>query len=293
MPTGGRLWLLYGSSPRAWGKDRRIKAITINPRIIPTCVGKRARQCPTWRASADHPHVRGEKRLIPVFSVPFSGSSPRAWGKVRSSLKSFRNVRIIPTCVGKRGGYLIPLSGNTDHPHVRGEKWLSVSCFLCLNGSSPRAWGKDIDLDSMDSDLRIIPTCVGKSSKGYEVETDFTDHPHVRGEKGMRNIASCSSFGSSPRAWGKESRYGFHPSPPRIIPTCVGKRQFSGAGLSAMTDHPHVRGEKSPRKYVRPSIIGSSPRAWGKVEVACCRDFHGRIIPTCVGKSPLFFRRLR
>ena len=91
-----------GSSPRAWGKGAVCWARGTMPRIIPTCVGKRHGGCCTEEKSADHPHVRGEKAVCHS-RLPFkNGSSPRAWGKGRRCARTFRGMRIIPTCVGKR-----------------------------------------------------------------------------------------------------------------------------------------------------------------------------------------------
>ncbi len=50
-----------GSSPRAWGKGRQYIHALLSARIIPTCVGKSAARVSSTLASADHPHVRGEK----------------------------------------------------------------------------------------------------------------------------------------------------------------------------------------------------------------------------------------
>jgi len=50
-------------------------------------------------------------------------------------------------------------------------------------GSSPRAWGKVRDNNSVERRCRIIPTCVGKRRNKRSDKGSVTDHPHVRGEK--------------------------------------------------------------------------------------------------------------
>ena len=91
-----------GSSPRAWGKATGQASLRTPSRIIPTCVGKRARFRGFAHVQPDHPHVRGEKSVVYVVAINEGGSSPRAWGKVVFLPCGLRRVRIIPTCVGKR-----------------------------------------------------------------------------------------------------------------------------------------------------------------------------------------------
>ena len=173
----------HGSSPRAWGKARRERShgdlnriiptcvgksadpawARVGLRIIPTCVGKSERYALAGVECADHPHVRGEKRVRGASTCPQAGSSPRAWGKVQRGGHRNAVSRIIPTCVGKSGAASAASLLFTDHPHVRGEKSLALSALPRLAGSSPRAWGKGRLPFVWIENPRIIPTCVGKS----------------------------------------------------------------------------------------------------------------------------------
>ncbi len=107
----------------------------------------------------------------------------------------------------------------------------------------------------------------------------------MRGEKVQGPRAGAVSLGSSPRAWGKGGRTRFPRRCPRIIPTCVGKRDDNAPNLNPFQDHPHVRGEKDVPPQTLPRHAGSSPRAWGKGAGAHEDSASLRIIPTCVGKS--------
>jgi len=280
----------FGSSPRAWGKGRFRQWGRGVPRIIPTCVGKSAAPAPARSAHPDHPHVRGEKYSPTGRAQKSVGSSPRAWGKVALKDECCPNQRIIPTCVGKRGGAVAVILRAPDHPHVRGEKLRAIRNVLETVGSSPRAWGKDFFTAPPDTQTRIIPTCVGKRSVFPMPCFCSPDHPHVRGEKAKSPSAAISLAGSSPRAWGKDTRRMQKVGGRRIIPTCVGKSAQKCHQSTSTADHPHVRGEKGRGGYTHTSIRGSSPRAWGKGWVAAELDNDGRIIPTCVGKSPKPFR---
>ena len=172
----------------------------------------------------------------------------------------------------------------TDHPHVRGEKSTSRRVMSRSSGSSPRAWGKASRVSGNQRSRRIIPTCVGKRHVCTAHRCMRPDHPHVRGEKYVVGGLRGELFGSSPRAWGKDSRLCRVPRAGRIIPTCVGKRARKTISRPQESDHPHVRGEKS-RLTGRPKpSTGSSPRAWGKGTRPHDRHLGSRIIPTCVGK---------
>ena len=172
-----------------------------------------------------------------------------------------------------------------DHPHVRGEKPKTVSASRLIDGSSPRAWGKDRIKERMSTMRRIIPTCVGKRYSTNDPPPRTPDHPHVRGEKSASGSTMSHVNGSSPRAWGKGKCRGGSRGSPRIIPTCVGKSVGTSVQTKVHSDHPHVRGEKGKLAGEFSGRAGSSPRAWGK-EHSDPTDAHvDRIIPTCVGKS--------
>jgi len=66
---------------------------------------------------------------------------------------------------------------------VRGEKSRASAVSLRFVGSSPRAWGKGEISTAHLPELRIIPTCVGKSAVSSSTRAQTLDHPHVRGEK--------------------------------------------------------------------------------------------------------------
>ena len=153
---------------------------------------------------------------------------------------------------------------NSDHPHVRGEKTPPDERRAQIPGSSPRAWGKVQQTRNIIDSQRIIPTCVGKRPFNFRITKPWTDHPHVRGEKADISHAVEGFNGSSPRAWGKARAVCRARRAMRIIPTCVGKSLAAFAGRKAVSDHPHVRGEKLVDARKERRRIGSSPRAWGK-----------------------------
>ena len=174
---------------------------------------------------------------------------------------------------------------NSDHPHVRGEKTPPDERRAQIPGSSPRAWGKVQQTRNIIDSQRIIPTCVGKRPFNFRITKPWTDHPHVRGEKEDISHAVEGFNGSSPRAWGKARAVCRARRAMRIIPTCVGKSLAAFAGRKAVSDHPHVRGEKTAICGNNRRLPGSSPHAWGKGFGVSVMLVFIRIIPTCVGKS--------
>ena len=127
---------------------------------------------------------------------------------------------------------------------MRGEKDRDAEQVGAADGSSPRAWGKEVPLNKSLKSPRIIPTCVGKSVARRLRPRKSSDHPHVRGEKHPSPPYGAHSRGSSPRAWGKGITCPLYATGERIIPTCVGKRNMLGFQRMIPADHPHVRGEK-------------------------------------------------
>ena len=219
--------------------------------------------------------MRGEKGnyLLPLRRA--IGSSPRAWGKARTTEAMACGSRIIPTCVGKRPTSRDLASRSPDHPHVRGEKFVGVHCPRLHGGSSPRAWGKEQTAVTEEIRDWIIPTCVGKRRAGALLLVRRII-PACVGK--MSRAADAVVVGSS-HAWERITRYRetlFR----RIIPMW-GKDNVS-VTISEKTDHPHVRGERQQRPYRvdadHPTCVGkrkmaqrniyqrvgSSPRAWGK-----------------------------
>ena len=155
---------MEGSPPRVWGKGKKIFLFVLAFRITPTCVGKRIVFRKALHILKDHPHVCGEKFGRLWWHPARKGSPPRVWGKVCLSSDVPIDIRITPTCVGKRSEVDRTESYQKDHPHVCGEK-LRMKIILLMNlGSPPRVWGKAEPSVPDEPILRITPTCVGKSA---------------------------------------------------------------------------------------------------------------------------------
>ena len=93
--------------------------------------------------------------------------------------------------------------------------------------------------------------------------------------------------GTSPHAWGKHKHSWANPRKSRNIPTCVGKTVVFRKEFIETSEHPHMRGENKPRKFINALRNGTSPHAWGKLAEGLVPPNHVRNIPTCVGKTDM------
>ncbi len=185
-----------GSPPRAWGKVPESLLEAIERGFTPTGVGKSHPRVPLAARARVHPHGRGEKVPDPSWLTEQTGSPPRAWGKVppsppppfppgsppRAWGKGHASGRqatyrgFTPTGVGKSFPGWVRLLSCSVHPHGRGEKHCYSPVPLCVSGSPPRAWGKDIRGINPERDEGSPPRAWGKGrvSCGSPGTTRFT-----------------------------------------------------------------------------------------------------------------------
>ena len=152
---------------------------------------------------------------------------------------------------------------------------------------------------------RFTPTCVGTTIGGQTAQMISAVHPHVRGDNihlfaigalfsgspprawGQRCNRRCfvTRHGSPPRAWGQPAGRSGHSAVRRFTPTCVGTTGLVPKKVSAISVHPHVRGDNDDTVGVSPDSNGSPPRAWGQLGGAINAVLLPRFTPTCVGTT--------
>ena len=142
--------------------------------------------------------------------------------------------------------------------HQRGCKTMQHSC-----GSSPRVWGTPSSTKLIKIPPRFIPTCVGNTTLGIDINDKATVHPHVCGEHIIDTQKSAIDIGSSPRVWGTQGWHVLLQVFLRFIPTCVGNTSKTDGNSFIKTVHPHVCGEHIITLSAEPLNYGSSPRVWG------------------------------
>ena len=120
-----------GSSPLARGKSGEAFTGIYELGFILTRAGK-IRQCGLASSSLSvHPHSRGENDDNLPVTVPCSGSSPLARGKLDNVDASTTQHRFIPTRAGKITLGLARPAGAPVHPHSRGENSTRVKAGQC------------------------------------------------------------------------------------------------------------------------------------------------------------------
>ena len=217
-----------------------------------------------------------------------SGSPPRARGKVPYCLRRIGWRRITPACAGKRGCSLWFDLLIGDHPRVRGEKRADADETAQQMGSPPRARGKVLVAHTLAVERGITPACAGKSSLVRFLGRADMNHPRVRGEKFIEQLALDLPRGSPPRARGKVERKGKNSALTGITPACAGKRSPYTVTFGRSWDHPRVRGEKWSAIWPVAWRWGSPPRARGKAQNREMQKGEKGITPACAGKSASF-----
>jgi len=98
-------------------------------------------------------------------------------------------------------------------------------------------------MSEQESDLRTIPTHVGRTKLRAREGALLADHPHARGENNSVHPSVASDVGPSPRTWGEPCPRFAVPDIFRTIPTHVGRTPWTDVLRDAWSDHPHARGE--------------------------------------------------
>ena len=213
-----------GSPPRGRGKGMISPPFDNPKRITPAWAGKSLYAELGVGAPRDHPRVGGEKILLRRRGRRALGSPPRGRGKEAGCFAAAIAGGITPAWAGKR-----PLSACQpffagDHPRVGGEKALSCSCVIYLQGSPPRGRGKEENIALIRACFRITPAWAGKSRRRPTQGWIFRDHPRVGGEKIDGKKANAYYEGSPPRGRGKAWKPGEKRPESGITPAWAGKR---------------------------------------------------------------------
>ena len=223
---------------------------------------------------------------MPAKSAPdLFGPSPRGWGNLSPHFMVTCPVRAIPTRVGKSRPDRPGPRPRAGHPHAGGEIELVREYLAGSNGPSPRGWGNPTRRQPALAGRRAIPTRVGKSPSGNQIDVCDAGHPHAGGEICVAPRTTPRQDGPSPRGWGNRLRRFNRQRPRRAIPTRVGKSGGKGLEARRGAGHPHAGGEIF--RVLKPEgvLIGPSPRGWGNQSTSAGVPLGTRAIPTRVGKS--------
>ena len=212
-----------------------------------------------------------------------SGSSTRARGLPRQTVRAAGVLRIIPACAGFTRRPRRPRPPPPDHPRMRGVYVDVMTISAHRAGSSPHARGLLRRRRDSPSWGGIIPACAGFTARVIATAGFRGDHPRMRGVYGARARGNRRHEGSSPHARGlPDGGHGVGQAD-RIIPACAGFTPGRSRCCSRWGDHPRMRGV-----YLRPAwgaqdSAGSSPHARGLLGDKGLVRPGGRIIPACAG----------
>ena len=278
---------LYGSPPRAWGRQHLPLLVEVVNRFTPTCMGT---------TSSCGSSVRRAY-----------GSPPRAWGRRHNNLLNRVEPRFTPTCMGTTPSSSESQRSGTVHPHVHGDDAALMAATHFAAGSPPRAWGRRMGRCTSQNLRRFTPTCMGTTPRSSPATPPAAVHPHVHGDDvlGTPRVRYRTRF--TPTCMGTTSDQSptapvlpVHPhvhgddeticsefiSQIRFTPTCMGTTTYPTRNLRGATVHPHVHGDDCS-SYSWPCCIhGSPPRAWGRRMFKSSRRLKRRFTPTCMGTTP-------
>ena len=151
----------------------------------------------------------------------------------------------------------------TDHPRIRGEHEFPLLSGQNSLGSSPHTRGAPEPPDSATSSHRIIPAYAGSTSTGSSSSARRADHPRIRGEHVLDQLADAAAHGSSPHTRGALMSAASPSPPPGIIPAYAGSTVLHCTRVNRLRDHPRIRGEHAPAVDVDVTFQGSSPHTRG------------------------------
>ena len=191
------------------------------------------------------------------------GSPPRSWGIPLGLGALLPRDRFTPTLVGNTYAPFSGPSGNSVHPHARGEYSMGIGEIIQGNGSPPRSWGIRHIPGNRFYARRFTPTLVGNTNGCQTRHIVPTVHPHARGEYLCTLHLCIKCIGSPPRSWGILNLRLYRIWSLRFTPTLVGNTKSCYFFPLSSTVHPHARGEYRQSIFPQDFGPGSPPRSWG------------------------------
>ena len=122
-------------------------------------------------------------------------------------------------------------------------------------GSSPHTRGAPPEPNLDSCAVGIIPAYAGSTGSAPPRETRGRDHPRIRGEHQLTNMAQNGTPGSSPHTRG--APYGVYAIERRggIIPAYAGSTGQGCVDKGEIRDHPRIRGEHSNLPASLPDVL--------------------------------------
>ena len=172
-------------------------------RSIPACAGETGEPERGDGAGEVDPRVRGGDEAAMSRNIESSGRSPRARGRRQCIRQVSAPGRSIPACAGETGPFpSFPGEPQVD-PRVRGGDIGIGEVVRIVRGRSPRARGRQENVETLLENHRSIPACAGETRfKKSPLSSVWVD-PRVRGGDRRETRWTRSRKGRSPRARGR------------------------------------------------------------------------------------------
>ena len=158
-------------------------------------------------------------------------------------------------------------------------------------GSPPHARGRRFRMGRGTFPRGITPACAGKTCRLGRRGTGRPDHPRMRGEDLIHDKSLSYATGSPPHARGRRLLIDGVENDVGITPACAGKTLRLAHQRLVEGDHPRMRGEDGPGRWVYTHGEGSPPHARGRPACSGHTLKSCRITPACAGKTVTTERR--
>ena len=152
-------------------------------------------------------------------------------------------------------------------------------------GTPPRARGRVGWLLGVARNPGNTPACAGKGKNRRCCRPCAREHPRVRGEGRTGRRRHRWSAGTPPRARGRVRPHRFSAAALGNTPACAGKGRGSLRHRRPHREHPRVRGEGQSGKLSSHSMMGTPPRARGRVPLMVKKTDKNGNTPACAGKG--------
>ena len=229
--------------------------------------------------------MRGADSYQHVLLLDDEETSPHAWSRLRNDGPVGLISRNISTCVEQTSSHTTPTSTGWKHLHMRGADTLRYFPMTFPRETSPHAWSRQLQVDSIAGLVGNISTCVEQTSLLSSRHLYIEKHLHMRGADHVGSLHPKMNAETSPHAWSRlnpDARN--HPANGNIS-TCVEQTGRLRRFEDEEEKHLHMRGADIPIHRPFKALGETSPHAWSRLHRRKPQGHEGGNISTCVEQT--------
>ena len=245
--------------PRVWGRLRHYRSQHHRTGNTPACAGTTRSARTRSSPAAEHPRVRGDDRLWDTVAGWLMPTPPRARGRPTNAAGNVATGRNTTWSLRR---HRLSMS---EHPRVRGDDPDPAATRFLPFGTPPRARGRRARREPPRLLPGNTPACAGTTAGRPAPGTRGPEHPRVRGDDDQSPARHPRVTGTPPRARGRPLRGPAVPVPAGNTPACAGTTGPRSTRRAAGAEHPRVRGDDQSRTEFPAHIVGTPPRARGRL----------------------------